>query len=351
MGRFNLPVIGSSGNWGAALNNNFNLIDMELSRMNGTINSLHSIIGGKTPYIKMEDEQYFVGFEEIKNDQDDYIVKVYYYSRSAASIEGRENGPKEETEGFDGDDAQLVYNYTKGRWETPPIIGLGAYVLFYKKLGTRLEGVESLLPGEQNFERGDFAVVTEEFGSIYGNNYVSSVYKKFPALGEYYLPKENEGAPYDFILEPTNYVDWFLKAKVGEPKIIYPFPSIGLSSFNTFTFNQNSISINGDAETSGNSSVDTVTKIASVTLDFAAYEGSNIDDYTVVTNWRINSTPVFISNSIEKTSSSNSNNNTNIQVIISFDYSGIADSETLTCDVSISHKKDMAYTKIVSSGE
>lgn len=346
MGRFNLPVIGSSGNWGAALNNNFNLIDIELSRMNGTINSLHSIIGGKTPYIKMDDDLYFVGFEETNNDQDDYIVKVYYYSRSPESIVGRENGPIDED-----DDAKFVYNYTKRKWESPPIIGLGAYVLFYEKLETELEGVESLLPGEQDFERGDFAVVTEEFGSIYGDNYTSSVYKKFPALGEYYLPKENEGAPYDFILEPTNYVDWFLKAKVNEPKIIYPFPSIGLSSFNTFTFNQNSISVNGDAGTPGNSSVNTVTKIASVTLDFAAYEGSDIDDYTVVTNWRINNTPVFISNSIAKTSSLNSNNNTNIQVIISFDYSGIADDETLTCDVSISHKKDMAYTKIVSSGE
>lgn len=351
MGRFDLPVVGSKENWGATLNKNFNLIDIELSRMNGTINSLHSIIGGKTPYVKMEDDQYFVGFEETKNEQDDYIVNIYYYSRSVKSIEGRDKGPKGKTEDFEGDKESFVFNYTKRKWENPPIIGLGAYVLFYKKLGTKLEGVESLLPGEQNFERGDFAVVTEEFGSIYGNNYVSSVYKKFPALGEYYLPKENEGAPYDFILEPTNYVDWFLKAKVNEPKIIYPFPSIGLSSFNTFTFNQNSISINGVAGTSGNSSVNAVTKIASVTLNFAAYEGAGIDDYTVVTNWRINNTPVFVSNSIAKTSSLNSNNNTNIQVIISFDYSGIADSETLTCDVSISHKKDMAYTKIVSSGE
>lgn len=356
MGRFTLPLIGGNGNWGAALNRNFNLIDTELSRMNGTINSLHSIIGGKTPYIKMDDEQYFVGFEEIQNEKEEYIVNIYYYSKSP--INAAKEAPGE------NDKPTLYYNSTLKEWEkSRPVIGLGAYVLFYIYVseesvegGSTEESVEggstkreSLLPGEQSFERGDFAVIVEEFGSIYGNNYVSSIYKKFPALGEYYLPVENANKPYEFTLVPTNYVDWYKLAAVNNPRIIYDLPSIGLSTFNYFSFTKTTeggatFTINGVTPPDGATGFNAEKQIGTIDLAFLDY---NAQDYTLNINWYIGIAPIFISHYIEKTTTEDGK----IKLTIIFDCSGIIPSETLKCEVSVSHRSDMVYPVAIIEGQ
>ena len=302
--QFQFPEIGSKGNWGTAINSNFRIVDRELRKIYSNINALQSLLGSNMPYVKLDDYKYFVSF--VDDDVSKTIV-IKYFNKTHAAGDG---------EGT----ATYTYDYDSNVW-TPsaPPAGTAAYVI---------QGLNSSgLPGGQTFERGDFAVVVEEFGSIYGNNFVSRIYKKYPTLGEYYIPQENQQAPYKLIFTKTNYVDWF---QISEP-IKFLLPNIGLSTFNYFTYKNRTYTINGE-----NTSV--VDNTISFTFEMSDAESAG-DNYTFTLNWFINDAPLFVSHYVTR-----SVENGALTMSIHWDPSGILENETVRCEVSVAHKNDMIRT-------
>ena len=58
--RMEMPIIGATGNWGSALNKNFQIIDGEISKIYSSINGLQQLVGANVPYIKVDEALYFV---------------------------------------------------------------------------------------------------------------------------------------------------------------------------------------------------------------------------------------------------------------------------------------------------
>ena len=226
-----LPVIGQSGNWGRAVNQNFRIIGEEIQKIYNSLNSFQYLIGANLPYIKVDETQYFVVISYIESEKElismtvpanSYVLR--YYSKAYAFNKARVDGYTH------------LYYFNNNEWHPSPPSFLAAYVVGFENsletpiwtdedFHTSINDTEHMFYG---FERGDLMVPIQEFGSLYGNsNYIT--FKKYPPMGEYYKPLIN-GTPYTLQFEKQDYVTWFLE----QPTIQYTLPSIGMGSWNKF---------------------------------------------------------------------------------------------------------------------
>ena len=233
---FQLPSVGSTANWGSIINDNFTFLSDEIKKLYSSFNTVQALVGANTPYIKIDENQYFVKLTRYRQDGADENSPVYirfeYYSKS--SLKNNPDTPNNSTSTY-------ILNSNANEWvselgevdaQSPPFF-LGAYIFdFEDEINSTSETIN--VTGT-DFHKNDFMVHFHALGSLYGNNAVSaSVFKKYPPMGEYYKPILNTENPYKLEFERIDYVDWFR----NEDNLTYTLPSIGYGSFCTKKFSK-----------------------------------------------------------------------------------------------------------------
>jgi len=234
-----LPIIGQSGNWGRAVNQNFNIIGDEINKIYNNMNTLQYLIGANVPYIKVDEEQYFVIISCLSKEITEngvtlptgsYILR--YYKKDNSIRESVITTPSK---------TYYLSAVPESSWRPAIPTFVGAYVvgfdndyqseINYEDLADKQESpFDSIF---ENFVRGDLIVPVPEFGSIYGDNLTIN-FKKYPSSNEYYTPIMPRDEPYLLQFDKQNYVDWFRKKSLLE----YKLPTIGMGSFNTFLLSE-----------------------------------------------------------------------------------------------------------------
>lgn len=241
--KFNLPQIGSTSEWGSLINANFTKIDTQLRIIQNNINATSSLIGANIPYVNIKDDHYFVS---IIKYQDTKQIELRYFNKD-----------KDIT-------IEIPYINTDGHWNIEPPLYVGAYVidsyieenggyasLFSEKIEDNYKGdytgnIESnktdgdFAVDEVIFHRGDFLVLTRQFGSVYSDNVIDIKCKKYPAIDGYFLPSV-ESNHYYLKFNKTNYVDWYESRNSLE----FTLPSLSLAPFAylTISFDNDSYTV------------------------------------------------------------------------------------------------------------
>ena len=298
------PAIGSNDNWGAVVNENFRIIDQELKKLHNNVNATQLLVGANVPYIDLNNERFFVeilipnsngisfntGSNNVILNQGDVVLK--YYPKKVKRITSNKV-PNE------------IYVRQQGKWmdSVVPPLYCAAYVLNVLIINSagqiQASNSDTVLDGVQ-YHRGEILVRTQSFGSLYGNDYISVTFNKYPSMGDYYIPEIAPESPYNLTFEKTDYVTWFISNNADDTNgddipdtYSYALPSIGLGNFNYFTIDRTgeasyTVSMNGNTLTT-DSTKNAYYEIDDgfVNISFAMSAGNidKIDDIAVSVNW------------------------------------------------------------------
>ena len=238
MSLFKYPDIGSTGNWGAILNNNFTIAEDEINKIYNNINSLNNLIGSQVPYINLDDTQYFVKICLIKDDGVTIDGTEYKKGVVLRYYEKNKGNPSD-----DSVKPKTVYVREEGQEQWNPTIPLylAAYVfdtyIYITDNGiVTATALSELTDITQNsdyeldgtvYQRGDILVRVQEFGGLYDINIFNTVFKKYPAMGEYYKPIVQDTPNWRLKFDKVNYVDWFFQS---EDDLEYSLPALGMGT-------------------------------------------------------------------------------------------------------------------------
>lgn len=331
-----LPQIGNEGNWGAAINRNFNLINIEINNIYQRLQSFQSVLGAQIPYIRVDERKYFVTIQQIVGAEDE-LYRLIYWKKPQSYIEEEELETSEDN----------IHTYKKqadGSLIWSPSIDnyLAAYVLktckvtknddnTYTETDERADLSAADVFGKIDYFRGDLMVRAQTFGSIHGD-YAVTTFKKYPPMGEYYEPIWTVGQPYKLIFQKQNYVDNFFNKYEHN----FTLPSIGMGTFNTYEFENKSgsfdLTINGVKD---NNPV-TITDGA-ITFSFTVSKtsGQHLEPHI---QWYIKEVksnpyqPLFIAYEVSSDVNSNS-----IEYNIKFDVSNTIPGETVKATIYFTH--------------
>lgn len=239
-----LPQIGTSGNWGSTVNQNFIKISNEIQKIYQTINSAQSLIGANVPYINV-------------NKQLRYFVKVYHQAKNVPPSSDKISAPEgisldkincilkfygevqndsgtflQQTETYyyhtDNDEA-LKWNPILPMYSASYVMGVYAFDEEGNTQDMLEENIEQTSTIMPSWDKSDILVVVPEFGSVYGDNYTAS-FKKYLPIGDYYKP-ELATDPYQLKFIKKDFVSWYQE----QAALAYTLPAIGLGVFNNFT--------------------------------------------------------------------------------------------------------------------
>jgi hypothetical protein len=342
--KLKLPPVGSSGNWGSAINKNFLIINDEINTLYQRVQQFASLLGNEIPYIKTDERQFFVVIQQVTDN-----VKKY----DPGSVSWRLSYfPKKEDVLKDGkvdmSKTTASYEYTKqtdGFAWVPAIPNfLAAYILSIGKITKGSTGYGAFVPNEEiklesidvfgntAYKKSDLMVRSQSFGSIYGD-YSVVTFKKYPPMGEYYRPMLASGTPYTLEYEKQTYVDNFFDEKNSK----YTLPSIGMGTFLRYEFKK---STEWENTLNGNSNPDNITiESEQITFHFDVADGSQLCMILEPQiQWYIKADgsgayePVFIGFSYESESQSGITTYT-----ITVDTSAVELGETIKADIYFTH--------------
>lgn len=198
-----LPDVGSTQNWGTAINYNFQLLDNEIQKVFSELETTKNIVGAGVPYYR---ELYsangtgpykFLEVEVENEGEEQQYYNFKYYTN--INQDGGIGDPLIYTTGNVSDSVFGLNDLGRG---------VGAYLINNDANGTKI----ALTTGDtQTYYQGDLLVAISEVGSIYDSSYVNIKFAKYPDTGHYIEPEvkiENNAA----IIKYTdkNYIDWTL---------------------------------------------------------------------------------------------------------------------------------------------
>lgn len=210
--RLMLPDVGSTENWGTAINYNFQLLDNEIQKVFSELESTKNIVGVGVPY-----------YRELYSANGDGPYKF-------VQVEIEEEGTPQQYYNFKyymninhdgGVGVPLIYttgNISGGALGLNDLgRGIGAYLINNDVNGTEV----TLTTGDkQTYCQGDLLVAISEVGSIYDSSYVNIKFAKYPDTGHYIEPEvkvENNAAIIEYA--DKNYIDWTLLKQSNETGI------------------------------------------------------------------------------------------------------------------------------------
>lgn len=196
-----LPDVGSTQNWGTAINYNFQLLDNEIQKVFSELETAKNIVGAGVPYYR---ELYSVNgsgpYKFLEVEVQNAGTEQQYYNFKYYTNINQDGGVGDPLIYTTGSVSGGVFGLNDlGR-------GVGAYLI------NTGETEIALTTGDtQTYYQGDLLVAISEVGSIYDSSYVNIKFAKYPDTGHYIEPEvkvENNAA----IIKYTdkNYIDWTL---------------------------------------------------------------------------------------------------------------------------------------------
>jgi hypothetical protein len=190
---FTFPTLGSKGQWGTTINNNFHLTSQYITKLSSEIAATRTLIGAGAPYYKeLYDNNNTGPYKFIYIDTANSSKPTFTYCTDLSVDASNVLSPSGSTIQYDNINNIPAY--------------IGAYVINQKSVS--IDGV--------SYKKGDLIVTTQLVGSILDDTYITMRFKKYPDTGFYIEPSvklygQNSNTAVRITYSKHDYVDYTMR--------------------------------------------------------------------------------------------------------------------------------------------